>query len=106
MRELERLTLLVAELFLRIEPDLIEKALLLVDGRRGDVALARSIRMAVSRAVESGRKIKVKTRPARDEDGLQIADMIAGTVVNRLQGKRHYLDRVGDRVSIWHYGQK
>ena len=110
MREQERLGIFVANLILRVEPDLIEKSLLLVDGQRKDTALAQGIRVAIARALErSGRPRrlrKVKTRPARSEDGLQIADMIAGTVVSRLQGRHHYLDWVGDRVSIWRYEPK
>ena len=109
MREQERLGFFVADLTLRIESDWFEKSLLVVDGQRKDTALTQGLRTAIGQALERAgrphRLHRVRARPARSEDGLQIADMIAGTVVSRLRGRKNYLDQIKDRVSVWYYGQ-
>ena len=110
MREAEIYGHFVSDLLLRADQTIIEQALLLVDAQRSDVVLVRCIRVAVSHALE-GAKVtyglrKVKARPAREEDGIQIADMIAGAMVNRLEGKRDYLAELEEHLHVWHYQPK
>ena len=110
MREAEICGHFVSDLVLRTDQTVIEEALLLVDAQRSDVVLARGIRVAVSHALEEAGVTyglrKVKARPAREEDGIQIADMVAGAMVNRLEGKRDYLAKLEEHLSVWHYELK
>jgi hypothetical protein len=84
--------------------------LLLVDAQRSDMVLVRGIRVAVSHALEEAEVAyglrKVKARPAKEEDGIQIADMIAGAIVDRLRGKRDYLAELEKHLRVWHYEPK
>jgi len=110
MREAEIYGHFVSDLVLRADQTIIEQASLLVDAQRSDMVLIRGIRVAVSRAL-GGAEVnyglrKVKARPAREEDGIQIADMIAGAMVSRLEGKRDYLAELQEHLSVWHYEPK
>ena len=110
MREARFYGHFVANLILRAEQTSVNRALLLVDAQRSDVVLVRSIRVAVSRALEEAgaahRPGKVKPRPAKEEDGLQMADMIAGAMVDRLEGKQDYLAKVEEHLRIRRYEPK
>ena len=100
----------VADLIIRAEPASVDRALLLVDAQRSDVVLVRGIRTAISRILrgaEATYKLKkVKPRPAAEEDGLQIADMIAGAMVDWLEGRGNYLAQVERNLRLWRYQPK
>lgn len=100
----------VADLILRTERMVVEGAYLLVDAQRSDAFLVRGIRVTISRALEKAgvtyRLKKVKARPAREEDGLQIADMVAGAMLDRLEGKQDYLAKLEEHLRVWHYPPK
>jgi len=110
MKEAQLYGRFVADLLLRTERTSVDQALLLVDAQRSAVALVRGIRVVVSRAMEEAglphRLTKVKPRPAKEEDGLQIADMIAGTTVDWLEGKQDYLVKVEEHLRIRRYEPK
>jgi len=110
MRETEIYGHFVSELVLRTDQTVMAEALLLVDAQRSDIVLVRGIRVAVSRALEGAevayRLRKVKARPAREEDGIQIADMMAGAMADRLKGERDYLAELEERLSVWYYEPK
>jgi len=46
---------------------------------------------------------KVRGKPAHTEDGLQLADMIAGAVAEREEGGRDYLMGLEECIEIIHY---
>ncbi|MBM3302409.1 MAG: DUF3800 domain-containing protein [Deltaproteobacteria bacterium] len=110
MREPELYGHFVADLILRTGQTVVEGAYLLVDAQRSDVVLVWGIRVAISRALEEAgvayRLKKVKARPAKEEEGLQIADMIAGAMLDRLEGKREYVTKLEERLRVWHYPPK
>jgi hypothetical protein len=110
MKEAEIYGHFVSDLILRVDQTIIEQALLLVDAQRSDMVLVRGIRVAVSHALEEAEVVyglrKVKARPAKEEDGIQIADMIAGAIVDRLRGKRDYLAELEKHLRVWHYEPK
>jgi len=100
----------VADLIIKAEPASIDRALLLVDAQRSDVVLVRGIRTAISRTLKGAGATyqlkKVKPRPAAEEDGLQIADMIAGAMVDWLEGRGNYLAQVEGNLRLWRYRPK
>lgn len=96
----------VADLVLGAERASVDQALPLVDAQRSDVALVRGIRVAISRALKEAEAAYWLPRPAEEEDGLQIADMIAGTVVDWLEGRRSYLSKVKEHLHIRRYASK
>lgn len=110
MKEAQLYGRFVADLLLKAERASVDQALLLVDAQRSAVALVRDIRVVISRAMEEARLFyrlkKVKPRPAKEEDGLQMADMIAGTVADRLEGKRDYLTEIEGRLRTRRYRPK
>lgn len=110
MKEAEIYGHFASDLILRTGQTTVEQALLLVDAQRSDMVLVRGIRVAVSFALEEAEVAygvrKVKARPAREEDGIQIADMIAGAMVDRLEGKRDYLAELKEHLRVWHYEPK
>lgn len=51
--------------------------------------------------------MKVTARPALEEDGLQVADMIAGAALDKTTGSSPgYLERLGEKLEIIHVPQK
>ena len=95
----------VAEAASHLPEQFIAKQVLIFDGSRDEIALTQIIRVAISAKLkESGlpRFRRVTPRPAREEDGLQVADMLAGAaasehlpdtaLLGRLQGKVELVD--------------
>ncbi len=92
----------------RIPAEVFRDAILIVDTEPAKRKLVQAVRTAVSRALSerrAGRGIrKARGRPAHQEDGLQLADMIAGAVVSDVvKGHPAYLQRVKGQVIVWHY---
>ncbi|MBU0512831.1 MAG: DUF3800 domain-containing protein [Chloroflexi bacterium] len=105
MRGNELIGYFVSESIIRLPDGLIEKHVLLFDGSRKETSITRAVRIAVSAKLRSTDKPhlrQVAPRPAREEDGLQVADMLAGAAASEhlsdnvllgcLQGKVHLFD--------------
>lgn len=110
MKEVEIYGHFVSDLVLRTDQTIIEQALLLVDAQRSDMVLVRGVRVAISHALEETELAyglrRVKARPAREEDGIQIADMLTGAMVDRLRRGRDYLAELEEHLRVWHYQPK
>jgi len=89
----------------------VERAVLVFDGPRRETKTARGIRLAISELFEErglGYRLKrITARPATEEDGLQVADMIAGAALDEATGHAHgYLARLAERVETVYVPQK
>lgn len=79
---------------------------LIYDGLRAEKALGQGIRVAISAMVRTtglppiGR---VLARPARDEAGLQIADMLAGAAASQHLAENALLGRLAGKVVLVDY---
>ena len=76
---------LIRALTWQIPPEVVVNSVLLIDDRAAVTKLTQTIRVAVSavlraRRVQPGIK-KARGRPAHQEDGLQLADMLAGAAI-------------------------
>jgi len=95
----------VAEAVVGAGRERVEKGVLIFDGPRRETKTIRGIRVAISRLFEKReldyRLKKVTARPAAEEDGLQVADMIAGAALDEVTGGSHgYLARLGEKLEI------
>ena len=95
----------VAEAVVGARREVVENAVLIFDGPRRETKTIRGIRVAISRLFEEReldhRLKKVTARPAVEEDGLQVADMIAGAALDEATGGSHgYLERLGEKLEI------
>ncbi|RMD66275.1 DUF3800 domain-containing protein [Candidatus Parcubacteria bacterium] len=83
----------------------VENGRVVVDTHSTTMRLTRTIRVAMSRAlrtreIQPGIK-RVRGRPAHREDGLQLADMLAGAVVEaRVKGGEDYLVGLEDQIYV------
>jgi hypothetical protein len=81
----------------------LDKHTLIIDGNRDEVTLHTAIRKAISHELLQGGKArlrKVSVRPAREEDGLQIADMLAGAAASERLSDNALLGRLGDKIKM------
>lgn len=81
----------------------VENALVVIDAHSTTTELTRSIRVAISGALRARqRQPRIKKlcgRPAHREDGLQLADMVAGAVVeSKVRGGADYLAGLEDKI--------
>ena len=89
----------------QLPAEVIQNALVVIDAHATVTKLTRSIRVAVSRTlrareIQPGIK-KVRGRPAHREDGLQLADMLAGAVVEtKVRGGVEQLAGLEDRTRV------
>jgi len=97
----------IAELMVRVPSDSMEGAILLVDGDKVAGALTRVIRVSISRETKAKRikrgLKKVKGRPSHQEDGLQVADMLAGAIAGREKGEVDYLKNLSEKFTTGHF---
>ncbi len=82
-------------------------AVVYMDARSTRNEIVRAVRRGISaarraRGVRRGPR-KVRGKPAHAEDGLQLADMIAGAVVEREEGEQDYLRDMEERIEVIHY---
>ena len=101
----------VAEAVVGAGRERVENGVLIFDGPRRETKTIRGIRVATSRLFEKRelnyRLKKVTARPAAEEDGLQVADMIAGAALDEATGNSHdYLARLGEKLEIIHVSEK
>lgn len=97
----------VAEAVVGAGKELAENAALIFDGPRRETKTIRGIRIAISRLLEARelhyRLKRVTARPAAEEDGLQVADMLAGMALDEATGDAHgYLVQLGEKLEIIH----
>ncbi|MBI3242239.1 MAG: DUF3800 domain-containing protein [Chloroflexi bacterium] len=93
----------VAETVAEMPAESIDNAVLLIDGSRDEVALQQRIRIAVSdklRRVGSTLLKDIRVRPAREEDGLQVADMLAGATASEHIGDNALLGYLHDKAKL------
>lgn len=85
-------------------PDQIYGARLLIDGEQKNNELIQRVRKTLS---DFGHHLSdVKARDSRLEDGIQIADMIAGAVLDQLQGEPSSFDRIQHSVKFEEFEAK
>jgi hypothetical protein len=97
----------IAVLADQLPAEAVENALVVIDAHTTTTELTRSIRVAISgalraRQIQPGIK-KVRGRPAHREDGLQLADMVAGAVVeSKVRGGADRLAGLEDKIrTVW-----
>ena len=102
MRGTELVSRLVAETASQLSSELINEAVLLVDGSRKESRLRNQMRVAVSAKLRanSASLADLVMRPAREEDGLQVADMLAGASASNHIGDNALLGYLGDKVKL------
>ena len=79
---------------------------LLIDGEKKEETLVRAMRLAMSttlRARGIERTPILRAEPAHQWDGLQVADMLAGAVVEWETGSRDYPVGLRNRLQIHRY---
>lgn len=101
---------LVADLARRLPVEALQEAILLVDAHTTTTQLTRTIRVAISNALRgrgTQRRVKkVRGRPAHLEDGLQLADMVAGAVVgSKVEGTVDHLAGLEEKITVWRYAE-
>ena len=97
----------IAELMVKVPPVGVRDAILLVDDDKVASVLTRTIRVSISRAMRAkgiarGLK-KVKGRPSHQEDGLQVADMLAGAIAEREKGGFDHLRGLSGKLEVYVY---
>lgn len=83
-----------------------EDRALLYDGLRAERALGQVLRVALSahlRAAGLPPLARVQARPAREVDGLQVADMLAGAAASERLAQNALLGRLGSKVRLVDY---
>lgn len=95
----------VAEAVVEAGREIVENAVLIFDGPRRETKTIQGIRVAISHLFEEQeldyRLKKVTARPAVEEDGLQVADMICGAALDEAtEGSLGYLARLGKKLEI------
>jgi hypothetical protein len=96
----------LGHLLARAPLHLIEVKRLLVDDSVKDSAIVRGMRIAASpvlRARGMRRTPKLRGEPAHRWDGLQVADMLAGAVVERENTGRNYLRGLRNYLRVYRY---
>lgn len=101
----------VAEAVVGAERERVENAVMVFDGPRRETKTIRGIRVAISRLLEARglgyRLKKVTARPAAEEDGLQVADMIAGMALDEVTGGTPgYLEQLREKLEVIHAPEK
>ncbi|MBI4317404.1 MAG: DUF3800 domain-containing protein [Chloroflexi bacterium] len=95
----------IADAVVGARQEQLEDALVIVDGARRDTRQLSRIRVALSRLCAQRRPGchlgRVKARPAAEEDGLQVADAIAGMALEGIvEGRRFSLPAVRGGVDV------
>jgi len=98
----------VTDLARRIPLEATQGISLLIDAHATTTRLTQTIRVAVSGALKTRgtqqRIKKARGRPAHREDGLQLADMVAGAVVEgKVENEVDYLRGLDDKIKVWWY---
>ena len=93
-------------LLARVPASLIKIERLLIDGKKKEQVFTRTMRVAMSCALHT-RGIEhtptLRSEPAHQWDGLQLADMLAGAVLERALGGKNYLREVEKRLRIYQH---
>lgn len=95
---------MAAELAARFPPERLEGVQLIVDApddRHPDVMkIGLAVRQTL-RAAGLKKGIVLKGRPAHIESGLQLADMLAGAVMQLETGGEDYVARLQEKLRVW-----
>lgn len=106
MRGDELIASLVAETVSHLSAQMIDRGVLMVDGSRDETALTQGIRVATStklRSIGTTYLKQVRVRPAREEDGLQVADMLAGAAASSNINDNALLGYLRDKIELADY---
>ncbi len=101
----------IAELVVGAPKEVVEGANLIFDEQRDATKIIRGLRVAISAQLRI-RKFdyylkKVTARPAKDEDGIQVADMIAGAAFEEVMGKRaSHLQSLSGKIELIYHPPK
>lgn len=106
MREPKFYGVFLEYLLARLPLDLLKVKRLLIDGVKQDETPVRAMRLAMSSALRRcgmERTPILRAEPAHRWDGLQVADMLAGAVIERETGGRDYLMGWQDWIYVYRY---
>jgi hypothetical protein len=106
MREPEFYGVFLEYLLARLPLELLGVKRLLIDGVKKEETPIRAMRLAMSSALRRrgmGRTPILRAEPAHQWDGLQVADMLAGAVVERETGGRDYLTNWKAHLLVYQY---
>jgi hypothetical protein len=98
----------IAECIDRLPPAALQDYSLMFDGSRDESAATQMIRITISAQLRSRnlpRPKHIAPRPAREEDGLQIADMLAGAAASRHLADNALLGRLRGKVDLIDYSE-
>jgi hypothetical protein len=93
-------------LLTRVSLNVVEVKRMLIDGEKKDEMLVCTMRMAMSAALRArgiGRTPLLRAEPARQWDGLQVADMLAGAVVEWETNDKDAPVELRDRLQVCRY---
>jgi hypothetical protein len=96
----------LAHLLMCAPLDAINVKRLLIDDRDKANAMIRGMRIAVSpvfRARQLQPAPRFRGEPAHQSSGLQVADMLAGAMMEKISGDTDYVRGLKLRVSVYHY---
>jgi hypothetical protein len=105
-RGTDLLSLFAAETVVQMPVTAGQDRVLIFDGLRAERSLGRAMRVAVSARVREKDLPPVRrvvARPARDEAGLQVADMLAGAAASEHLAENALLGRLGGKVVLIDY---
>lgn len=98
----------VSDLVRKVSEETFEGAILMVDARTTTDLLTQTLRVAVSQALRSkgvkrGLK-KVRGKRSEKEDGLQLADMVAGAIAEgKVKGGADYLVDLREKIRVYEF---
>lgn len=98
----------IGDLAMKMPGETLEDAILLVDAQATTDLLTQTLRVAISQALRSkgvrqGLK-KVRGRKSEKEDGLQLADMVAGAIAEgEVKGGTDYLAKLQGKIRVYEF---
>jgi hypothetical protein len=102
-RGVEVLAFFAADTIGRLAKTDAENRALIYDGLKSERALSQALRVAISEKVRERRLTPFKhvsARPAKQHDGLQIADMLAGAAASRHLAENALLGRLQGKITL------
>ena len=109
MRGMNLIAHFVAENICRLPESMIANHSLIFDGSRDETTVIRAIRVGVSARLRLlGKPLldRVAARPAQEEAGLQVADMLAGAASSARLTDNALFGYLGEKVILADYGEK
>ena len=109
MRGTDLIGFFVAETISWMPDNLITDHWLIFDGSRKEVSVTQTMRIMVSAKLRSlGKPLfrRIVPRPAREEDGLQAADMLAGAAASEHLSDNALLGHLREKVNLKDYQEE